>query len=69
MNTLGGILHKHHWKLSMKDLQEPEKTQLIYNVLGINCEGEVAYCKGCGEVDRFIWDKVVGEAETAISLG
>lgn len=40
-----------------------------YNVLWINSEGEVAYRKGSGEVDRLIWDKIVGETETAISLG
>lgn len=55
--------------LSIEDLQEPEKTRQIYNVLWIHREGEVAYCKGSGEVDRFIWDKVVSEAEIDILLG
>lgn len=55
--------------LSMEDLQEPERTQQVYNVLWINREREVAYRKGNGEVDRFIWDKVASEGETAISLG
>lgn len=55
--------------LSMENLQEPERTRQVYNVLWINRDGEVAYRKGSGEVDRFIWDKVVGKGETAISLG
>lgn len=49
--------------------QEPERTQRIYNVLRIKSEGEVAYRKGSSEVDRCSWDKIVGETETAISLG
>jgi hypothetical protein len=53
---------------NLQKKKKKKKTQQIYDVLCINREREVAYCKGSGEVNHFIWDKVVCEAETAISL-